>query len=74
MKPEYKRFFLTELIALIQRKYKIDTNRFLFENKSEYIISKPRFNLQIYTPEEAEKYRTVFTFDFFYFKITRSLY
>ena len=74
MKPDYQRFFLTELVALIQRKYKFDVNDFFFENKSEYIISKPRFNFQIYNPKEIEIYRTIFVIDFLYFKITRFLY
>jgi hypothetical protein len=74
MKPDYQRFFLTELVALIQRKYKFDINDFFFENKFEYIISKPRFNFQIYNAKEIEIYRTIFVIDFLYFKITRFLY
>jgi hypothetical protein len=74
MKPDYQKFFLTELVALIQRKYKIDVNNFFFENKFEYIISKPRFNFQIYNANEAEKHRTIFVIDILYFKITRFLY
>jgi hypothetical protein len=74
MKPDYQRFFLTELVALIQRKYKFDVNNFFFENKSEYIIIKPRFNFQIYNSKEAETYNTIFVIDFLYFKITRFLY
>lgn len=74
MKLEYQRFLLTEFVALIQKKYKLEVNDFIFENKYSYEIVKPKFNIQVYTPKEAEVYGIVFTFEFIYFKITRFLY
>jgi len=74
IKPEYQRFFLTELVAIIQQKYKIDFVNFFFENKLEYKILKPRFEIQVYTPKEAQTYNTIFVMQFFYFKITRFLF
>ena len=74
-KPDYQRFFLTELVALIQRKYKVELTSFFFENKREYILLKPSiFDIQINTPKQSEIYGVVFIINFFYFKITRSFY
>lgn len=73
-KPNYQRFFLTEIVALVQQKYKIELLKIFYENKQEYIISKPRFNIQVYTPKESEIYKTIYVVEFFYFKITRFLY
>lgn len=74
IKPEYRKFLLTELIALIQKKYKVEIVNFFFENKQEYKILKPQINLQVYTPQESILYHRIFVLDFFYFKITRFLY
>jgi hypothetical protein len=74
MKPNYQRFFLTELVALIQQKYKIEFTRFFYEGKREYTIMKPEFMMQTYTEKEAEKYNCIFVINFFYLKIIRKLY
>jgi len=74
MKPDYQRFFLTELVALIQRKYKFEVSKTFYQNKREYILMKPDFTMQVYSPKESETYNCVFTMNFFYSKITRSLY
>lgn len=74
MKPDYQRFFLTELVALIQRKYKFEVSKTFYQNKREYILMKPDFTMQVYSPKESETYNCVFTMNFFYLKITRSLY
>jgi hypothetical protein len=74
MEPKYQKFFLTEIVALIQRKYKFEINSFFFENKSEYVISKPKFRIQVFTPNEIQIYQTIFVIDFAYLKITRLLY
>lgn len=74
VKPDYKRFFVVELIALIQQKYKFERLKIFYENKQEYIIYKPRFDIQLYNTREAEIYKTVFVIEFFYLKVTRFLY
>jgi len=74
MKPDYKRFFASEFIALIQRKYKFEISKIFYQNKREYILMKPDFAIQVYTPKESETYNCVFTMNFFYLKITRMLY
>ena len=74
-KSDYQKFILTELIALIQRKYKIEVTPFFFNNKNEIVIYKPsNFQLQVYTPEQAEIYKVVFVMNVFYFKVVRKLY
>ena len=74
-KPDYQRFFLTELVALIQQKYKFELTSFFFENKREFTLLKPsEFDIQINTPKQSEVYGVIFIINFFYFKITRSLY
>ena len=74
MTVDYRKFIVSEMIALIQRKYKFETIPFIFENKLEYIIIKPRFNFQLYSQSEISIYKTIFVIDFFYFKISRNLY
>lgn len=75
IKPDYQRFFLVELIALIQQKYKFELTSFLFENKREFTILKPsKFDIQINTPNQSEVHGVVFIINFFYCKITRFLY
>lgn len=75
MKPEYQRFLLTELVALIQFRYKLEFFPIIYENKREYVIIKPsRFDLHIYSPEQAPIYNVVFVLEFLYFKITRKYY
>jgi hypothetical protein len=74
-KSEYQKFILTELVALIQKKYKIEIIPFFFNNKNEIIIHKPLdYLLQVYTSEQAEIYKVVFVMNIFYFKIIRKLY
>jgi hypothetical protein len=74
-KSEYQKFILTELVALIQKKYKIEIIPFFFNNKNEIIIHKPLdYQLQVYTSEQAEIYKVVFVMNIFYFKIIRKLY
>ena len=74
MKPDYQRLFLTEFVALIQQKYKIEFIKFFYEGKREYTIMKPEFLIQTYPDQEAEKYNCIFVINFFYFKIIRKLY
>lgn len=74
MKPDYQRFFLTELVALIQRKYQFEIIDFIYESKRQYTIMKPEFYLQIFTENESRKYNSVFFMNIFYFKITRKLF
>lgn len=74
-KSDYQKFILTEIVALIQRKYKFEVTSFFFDRKNEIVIYKPtNFQLQVYTPQEVEIYKVVFVLNFLYFKITRKLY
>jgi len=74
MNADYQRFILTEIVAIVQKKYKFQINDFIYETKYEYKILKPRFSLQVYTPKESIDYGIVFTLDFVYCKITRYMY
>ena len=74
MKHDYYTFILTEFIALIQDKYKFENNFKIIDTKTSWELYKPTFNIQVYTPEESEKYNTIFTFNCCYIKITRKLY
>jgi hypothetical protein len=74
IKQDYYTFLLTEFIALIQDKYKFENNFIIIDSKTSWELYKPTFNFQIYTPEEAEKYNTVYTLNFCYIKVTRKLY
>jgi hypothetical protein len=73
--PDYLRFFVSEIIALIQLKYKIDVSPIVFESKNEYTILKPRkFDFQLYSLSQVNTYNVVFVIEFAYIKIIRKLY
>jgi hypothetical protein len=74
IKKDYSTFLLTEFVAFIQEKYKIESTFKIIDSKSSWEIYKPYFNLQIYTPEEATKYNTIYVLNCCYLKITRKLY
>lgn len=71
---QQQKMILSEFVALIQQKYKIELVNFIFENKFEYKILKPNFDIQIYTDSEAETHKRLFVINFFYLKITRFVY
>ena len=74
MKPDYQRFFLTELVALIQRKYKFEMINFIYEGKTQYTIMKPDFYIQVFNEKESRMYNCIFFMNICYFKITRKVF
>ena len=74
IKKDYSTFLLTEFVAFIQEKYKIESTFKIIDSKASWEIYKPYFNLQIYTPEETNKYNTIYVLNCCYLKITRKLY
>ena len=74
MKPDYQRFFLTELVALIQQKYHFETIDFIYESKRHFTIMKPEFYIQVFNEKESRMYNCLFFMNIFYFKITRKVF
>lgn len=72
-KRDYVTFLLTELVALLQGKYKFEYYGVVYENKYYYEVRKPTFYVQTYTPEEASKHNTAYDAYVGYVKVTRKL-